>query len=64
MSADQRARISTCEWLKAALRDPKLQGLLVSFCNESDKCLLQIVFEFVPIQLFLLFSPLNSDAGK
>lgn len=33
MSADQRARISQCTWLKAALRDPKLQGLLVSFCT-------------------------------
>lgn len=32
MSADQRGRISQCGWLKAALRDPKLQGLLVSFC--------------------------------
>lgn len=30
MSADQRARISGCAWLKPALRDPKLQDLLVS----------------------------------
>lgn len=30
MSADQRDRISRCSWLKVALRDPKLQGLLVS----------------------------------
>lgn len=30
MSADQMERISGCAWLKAALRDPKLQGLLVS----------------------------------
>ena len=30
MSADQMKRISGCGWLKAALRDPKLQGLLVS----------------------------------
>lgn len=30
MSADQRDRISGCSWLKVALRDPKLQGLLVS----------------------------------
>ena len=30
MSADQRERISRCSWLKVALRDPKLQGLLVS----------------------------------
>lgn len=30
MSADQRDRMSGCKWLKAALRDPKLQGLLVS----------------------------------
>lgn len=35
MSADQMERISGCAWLKAALRDPKLQGLLVSdaFCR-------------------------------
>lgn len=30
MSADQRDRILGCSWLKVALRDPKLQGLLVS----------------------------------
>lgn len=30
MSSDQMKRISGCAWLKAALRDPKLQGLLVS----------------------------------
>lgn len=30
MSADQMKRISGCAWLQAALRDPKLQGLLVS----------------------------------
>lgn len=30
MSSDQMKRISGCGWLKAALRDPKLQGLLVS----------------------------------
>lgn len=30
MSADQRKRISGSAWLKAALRDPKLQKLLVS----------------------------------
>lgn len=30
MSADQMQRISGCAWLKAAVRDPKLQGLLVS----------------------------------
>lgn len=30
MSADQRARMLQCDWLKSALRDTKLQGLLVS----------------------------------
>ena len=30
MSEDQRAKLSECEWLKAALRDLKLQSLLVS----------------------------------
>lgn len=30
MSADQMERISGCAWLKAAVRDPKLQKLLVS----------------------------------
>lgn len=30
MSADQMERVSECAWLKAAVRDPKLQGLLVS----------------------------------
>jgi len=30
MSSDQMKRMSGCGWLKAALRDPKLQGLLVS----------------------------------
>lgn len=30
MSEDQRKRLSQCEWLKTALRDPKLQALLVS----------------------------------
>lgn len=29
ISADQRARMARCAWLKAALRDPKLQALLV-----------------------------------
>lgn len=33
MSVDQRERITGCKWLKAALRDPKLQGLLVSYCH-------------------------------
>lgn len=36
MSADQKARISGSEWLKAALRDPKLQGLLVGY-NEQEE---------------------------
>ncbi len=36
MSSDQMKRISGCGWLKAALRDPKLQGLLVSMCCISD----------------------------
>ena len=39
MSADQMKRISGCAWLKAALRDPKLQGLLVSDnCCQARKC--------------------------
>lgn len=35
MSADQTQRISRCEWLKAAVRDPKLQALLVSHSERS-----------------------------
>eukprot|EP00752_Nemacystus_decipiens_P005133 g4657.t1 len=37
MSSDQMKRISGCAWLKAALRDPKLQGLLREIDQAEDR---------------------------
>ncbi|CAN0163561.1 unnamed protein product [Scytosiphon promiscuus] len=37
MSADQRERISRCAWLKAAVRDPKLQALLTEIDQADDR---------------------------
>ncbi|CAM9211734.1 unnamed protein product [Ectocarpus sp. 12 AP-2014] len=37
MSADQMERISGCAWLKAAVRDPKLQKLLTEIDQADDR---------------------------
>lgn len=45
MSADQRSRLLGCMWLKAALRDPKLQGLLVRSNTDTQT---SVIYESCP----------------